>query len=168
MSKQHWYSSAVRDQWLEKIGNINNAKDGVKFLQDFRVEHLGPNRKSQNLKKEAGWIESRIEMRVAQLHAEATLNDQDLLTKTIDGRSAAEVCKEWIKRAEKINCAIEMGDLCTAFRRENKPPMMPINYLMPTERELVGKLLRLRAPTYLTMPLEELRTIRGATRISVQ
>lgn len=168
MSKQHWYSSAIRDQWQEKISNIKNLEEGVKMLRDFRVEHLGVRRKTHELKKEAGWIESRIEMRVAQLHAEATPNDQDLLTKTIDGRCAAEVCKEWLKRAEKIDCAIEMNVLCMDFRRENKPPMMPINYLMPTERDLVSKLLKLRAPTYLSMPLDELRKIRGATRISVQ
>jgi len=168
MSKQHWYNTVVRDQWLEKISNIKNVKVGVQMLKDFRAEHLSPQRKSLELKKEANWIESRMEMRVAQLHAEATLNDQDLLTKTIDGRCAAEVCKEWIERAEKINCAIEMGEFCTAFRRENKPPMMPINYLMPTERELVGKLLKLRAPTYMSTSIEQLRTIRGVTRISVQ
>jgi methane monooxygenase component A gamma chain len=158
----------VREQWQEKVNSIRNVKEGVQLLKEFRSEHLSPRRKTQELKKEAGWIESRIEMRVAQLHAEATPNDQDLLTKTIDGRCAAEVCKEWLKRAEKIDCAIEMNELCMAFRRENKPPMMPINYLMPTERDLVSKLLKLRAPTYLSMPLDELRTIRGATRISVQ
>lgn len=168
MSKQHWYSSSVRDQWTEKVSNIKNVKEGVKILQEFRAEHLSPCRKTYDLKKEASWIESRIEMRVAQLHAEETPNDQDLLTKTIDGRCAADVCKEWIKRAEDINCAIKMNELCMAFRRENKPPMMPINYLMPTERDLVTKLLKLRAPNYMSVPLDELRKMRGVTRISVQ
>lgn len=168
MSKQHWYSSPARDQWAEKVSNIKNVKEGAKLLQEFRAEHLGPNRKTYDLKKEAAWIESRIEMRVAQLHSEATPNDLDLLTKTIDGRCAADVCKEWIKRAEHINCAIEMNELCMAFRSKNKPPMMPINYLMPTERELVSKLLKLRAPTYMSMPMDELRKMRGVTSMSVQ
>lgn len=168
MSKQHWYNTPVRDEWLERVGNIKNVADGVKQLQAFRIGHLGPRRKSYDLKKEANWIESRIEMRVAQLHAESAISNEDLLTKTIDGRCAAEVCKEWLKRAEAINCPVEMNELCMDFRRECKPPMMPINYLMPTERDLVSKLLKLRAPTYLSMPLEELRAMRGVTVISVQ
>ncbi|MDD4868759.1 MAG: hypothetical protein PHQ28_17125 [Mycobacterium sp.] len=168
MSKQHWYHSPVRDEWLQKIEALRNVQEGVAMLEQFRKEHLGPDRPTYELKKESNWIESRIEMRVAQMHSEATISDDALLDMTIDGRDAAGVAKEWLKKAADIDCPIEMQRLCTAFRKACKPPMMSINHFAPVEKQLVSKLLKLRAPTFLTTPLDELRKVRGATEISVQ
>ncbi|QDF96987.1 hypothetical protein CJ010_10840 [Azoarcus sp. DD4] len=168
MSKQHWYHSPLRDEWLDKIAALRTVQQGVAMLQQFRKEHLGPDRATYALKKESNWIESRIEMRVAQLHSEATISDDALLDMTIDGRDAAEVAREWLRKAEDIDCPVEMQRLCTAFRKACKPPMMPINHFAPVEKQLVSKLLKLRAPTYLSTPLDELRKLRGVTEISVQ
>lgn len=165
---EHWYHTPVRDEWLEKIAALRTVQEGIAMLQQFRKEHTGPDRLTYELKKEANWIESRIEMRVAQLHSEATISNAALLDKTIDGRDPVEVTNEWLKKAEDIDCPIEMQRLCTAFRKAWKPPMMPINYFAPVEKKLVSKLLKLRAPNYLTAPIEELRKHRGATLISVQ
>ncbi|WP_068635400.1 hypothetical protein [Thauera butanivorans] len=168
MSKQVWYNTPVRDEWIEKITAIRTAREGTDMLARFRAEHTGPDRTTYDLKKEYNWIESRIEMRVSQLHAEATASDEDLLTKTIDGRCAKEVAAEWLKKAADIDCHYEMERLCVAFRKACKPPMMPINFFAPAEKELVAKLMKLRAPTYLTTSLDELREARGVTMISVQ
>lgn len=168
MSKQIWYSSPVRDEWLEKINAIKTVQEGAKMLSDFRANHTGPDRTTYDLKKEYNWIESRIEMRVAQLRAEATASDDDLLDKTLCGRSAKEVVAEWVKKVEDIDCHYEMEKLCVAFRKACKPPMVPVNYFAPAEKVLVSKLMKLRAPTYLTTSLEDLRKARGVTMIGVQ
>lgn len=168
MSTQHWYHTPVRDEWLEMIGLLRSAGEGVEMLRNFREQHLGPDRKTYALKKEANWIESRIEMRVSQLHAEETFSDDDLLDKTIDGRCAREVAESWLAKAQDIDSAIAMGNLCVAYRKACKPPMMPINYFAPVEKRLVSKLLKLRAENYLTTPIEDLRKGRGVSVISVQ
>lgn len=168
MSKQIWYSSPLRDEWSEKINALKTAAEGKKMLADFRATHTGPDRTTYDLKKEYNWIEARIEMRLTQLHAEETKSDSDLLDLTIDGRCAKEVAAEWAKKAEDIDCHYEMEKLCVAYRKACKPPMMPINFFAPVEKVLVSKLMKLRAPTYLTTPLEELRAARGVTMISVQ
>lgn len=168
MFKQHWYNTPLRDEWLEKIGSLKSAQEGVEMLRDFRDRHLGPDRKTYDLKKEANWIESRIEMRLSQLHAEETLSDDALLDKTIDGRCAREIAQSWLEKARTINSAVEMGDLCVAYRKNCKPPMMPINYFAPVEKQLVSKLLKLRAENYLTTPIEDLRRTRCVTPIAVQ
>ena len=168
MPKQNWYKSDLRDQWFDKISALKSLDEGIAALKAFRAEHLGPDRTTQELKTEANWIESRMEMRVAQLHSEQTKSDADLLEKTIDGRPAAAVCETYLARMAEIDCPVAMNELCIEFRKACKPPMMPINYFMPTERELVSKLLKLRAPTYLSTPSAELRKMRGVTTISVQ
>lgn len=168
MSKQHWYHTPTRDEWLERIGTLRTAREGIEMLRNFREQHLGPDRKSYDLKKEANWIESRIEMRVSQLHAEETLSDDDLLHKTIDGRCAREVANSWWEKAAQVDSAIELGQLCVAYRKACKPPMMPINYFAPVEKKLVSKLLKLRAENYLVTPIEELRKARNVTPIHVQ
>lgn len=168
MPKQNWYQSPLRDEWFDRISALTSVDEGVAALQAFRAENTGPDRTSYDLKTEANWIESRMEMRVAQLHSESAANDADLLDKTIDGRPAGEVAAEWLAKAEEFNDAHAMTELCVAFRKACKPPMMPINYFMPTERELVTKLLKLRAPTFLSTPIEELRARRGVTVISLQ
>ncbi|PKO83145.1 MAG: hypothetical protein CVU17_09965 [Betaproteobacteria bacterium HGW-Betaproteobacteria-11] len=168
MSKLTWYSSPVRDEWAEKINAIKTVSEGIAMLADFRKNHTGPDRTTYELKKEYNWIEARIEMRLNQLHAEATLSDDDLLNKTIDGRCAKEVAAEWMKKAEDIDCHYEMEKLCVAFRKACKPPMMSVNFLAPAERVLVAKLMKLRAAVFLTKSIDELRTARGVTMISVQ
>lgn len=168
MPKQNWYQSDLRDEWFDKISGIKTLAEGIAALQAFRAEHLGPDRKSYDLKKESNWIESRLEMRVAQLHSEQTQDDSALLDKTIDGRDAAAVGQDYLARMAGIDCPVRLNELCIEFRKACKPPMMPINYFMPVERELVSKLLKLRAPTYLSTPIEELRKMRGVTAISVQ
>jgi methane monooxygenase component A gamma chain len=168
MPKQNWYQSPLRDEWFDRISALATLGEGIAALQAFRAENTGPDRSSYDLKTESNWIESRMEMRVAQLHSEQTASDADLLEKTIDGRPAGEVAAEWLAKAEGVDDAFAMSALCVAFRKACKPPMMPINYFMPTERELVTKLLKLRAPSYLSTPIEELRARRGVTVLSLQ
>ncbi|MCI4684989.1 hypothetical protein K9U39_19565 [Rhodoblastus acidophilus] len=166
--KQHWYTSPVREEWAAKIASLGTVADALACLKAFKIQHLGPDRETYELKKEANWIESRIEMRLAQLHSEESISDDALLNKTIEGECAATVASRWLKKADGAHDPIAMQKICTAYRKACKPPMMPINYFAPVEKALVSKLLKLRAPTYLTIPLDELRQLRGVTEISVQ
>ncbi|MDD2877285.1 MAG: hypothetical protein PHT60_11640 [Acidiphilium sp.] len=164
----NWYNTETRDEWQDQINSLRSVSAGVECLQSFRADHTGPDRKTYDLKKEVTWIESRIEMRLGQLHSEELISDEDLLSKTIDGKCAKEVVGEWVKKAADIDCKIKMEGLCIAYRKACKPPMVPINYFAAGEKILISKLMRLRAIGALDQTVEELREMRGVTRLSVQ
>jgi methane monooxygenase component A gamma chain len=54
------------------------------------------------------------------------------------------------------------------FRIEFKPPVMPVNVFMDTDRILGTKLMELRNTDYYALPLEELRKKRGVRVIALQ
>lgn len=158
-----WYNTPTRDEWREKVDAITDLNEGIKLLLDFRKKYLGPYRETHELDQENNWIEARLEERVGVLKSEAFSDNQDLLHKTACGRSAAEVCKSFADRAKSLSGNKEMTALCEEYRRRCKPPLVPINYFMDTERELVTKLMKERAADFYVTPMDELRDLHGVT-----
>jgi methane monooxygenase component A gamma chain len=54
------------------------------------------------------------------------------------------------------------------FRLACKPPVMPVNVFLDTDRLLGTKLMELRNTDYYALPLEELRKVRGVRVVTLQ
>jgi len=167
MANYKVHDNPVRDEWLQKIGALKTLAAGAAFLSDFRKKYTTPLRESYSLELDWGWIECKIEEKVALLkHAE--LNDAQMLNNCVDGRNAQQVADGVVAAMTACNCKYEAEKIHINFRAAYKPPMMPVNVFMDTDRILGTKLMELRNIDYYAMPLEQLRKERGVRVISLQ
>ena len=155
------HDNADRDEWLERIGELNSLDKGVRLLLEFRRQHTTPLRESYDLQLDCNWIERKLEEKVALLREQTFKNDQDLLHKCATGSNAADLAKAWVAKMAACNDKWEAEKIHIGFRIECKPPIMPTNYFMDTDRILGSKLMELRNLNYYDMPLTELRKKRG-------
>lgn len=155
------HDNATRDEWAEKIGQLNSLDRAVKFLLDFRRKYTTSLRESYELELDHLWIEAKIEEKVALLKEHTFKNDQDLLHKCANGSRAEQVANEWKAKLAAVQDKWEAEKLHINFRIEFKPPLMPTNYFMDVDRILGSRLMELRNVNYYEMPLAELRKKRG-------
>ena len=162
------HDNATRDEWVTKIGALNSVDKAAKFLIDFRKQYTTPLRQSYALELDHLWIESKIEEKVAVLKEQSFKNDQDLMHKCATGEDAAVAAEA--ARAKMAACGDkwEAEKIHINFRINYKPPIMPTNYFMDTDRVLGSKLMELRNLNYYEMPLEELRKKRGVKVLVAQ
>ena len=124
-------------------------------------------RENYSLELDWGWIECKIEEKVALLkHAE--LNDQQFLNNCTCGTNAQDVADAVVAKMDACTDKYEAENLHINFRTDYKPPIMPTNVFMDTDRLLGTKLMELRNVNYYDMPLEELRKERGVKVITIQ
>ncbi|CAL1239006.1 aromatic/alkene monooxygenase hydroxylase subunit gamma [Candidatus Methylocalor cossyra] len=154
------HENPVRDQWADKIGALKDLNKAVAMLKQFRVDHILPSRKSNELWLDYLWIENKLEEKVAVLKLN-TFSDQDFLTKTADGQDAKTVAEGWIAKMHGAKDKWEAERIHWQFRQECKPPLMPVNVWMDTDRQLGTRLMELRNLNYYDTPLDELRKQRG-------
>lgn len=167
MANYKIHDNPVRDEWMAKIGQLKTLKKGAAFLKDFRTKHTTPLRENFDLELDWGWIECKIEEKVALLkHAE--LNDDQFLNNCIGGANAQEVADVAIAKMNACTDKYAAENLHINFRRDNKPPIMPTNVFMDADRILGTKLMELRNIGYYDLPLEELRKERGVKIITIQ
>ncbi len=167
MANYKIHDNPVRDEWTAKIDGLKTLAQGSAFLVDFRKKHTTPFRQDYSLELDWGWIECKIEEKVAMLkHAE--LNDQQFLNNNVCGANAQAVADAVVAKMAACTDKYEAEKLHINFRIENKPPIMPVNVFMDTDRILGTKLMELRNTDYYALPLAELRKARGVTVITLQ
>ncbi|MBE0471344.1 MAG: methane monooxygenase [Methyloprofundus sp.] len=167
MANYKVHDNPVRDAWMAKISQLKTLKEGAAFLTDFRKKHTTPFRADYSLELDWGWIECKIEEKVAMLkHAE--LSDAQFLNNCVGGANAQDIADAVVARMDDCTSKYEAEKIHINFRTDYKPPIMPTNVFMDTDRLLGTKLMELRNVDYYAMPLEELRKERGVKIITIQ
>ena len=165
MAKIH--DNPNRDEWIKKIAGLNTLAAGVTLLTDFRVKHVSPFKTDFSLELDGQWIECKIEEKVALLkHAE--FNDTQFLNSTASGADAQRIADEIVAKMGACTDMYEAERIHINFRLANKPPIMPVNVFLDTDRLLGTKLMELRNTDYYALPLEELRKARGVRVVTLQ
>ncbi|MFI3199567.1 MAG: methane monooxygenase [Methylococcaceae bacterium] len=156
-----------RDTWVKKIAGLSTLAKGHEFLNDFRVKHMSPFKTDFSLELDGQWIECKIEEKVALLkHKE--FNDTQFLNNCTCGSNAQQVANEVVAKMDACNDMYEAERIHVNFRLAFKPPVMPVNVFLDTDRLLGTKLMELRNTDYYALPLEELRKVRGVRVVTLQ
>ena len=79
---------------------------------------------------------------------------------------AAKVAAEAVAAMDACNDMYEAEKIHINFRLACKPPVMPVNFFLDTDRLLGTKLMELRNTDYYALSLEELRKVRGVKVIA--
>ena len=159
------HDNSIRDEWTQKIGALNTLAKGVQALDECRHQYTTPFRKSYDLELDWGWIELKLEEKVALLkHKE--FNDQQFLNLTAYGDDAQTEADAVVAKMEAATDKYEAEKIHIGFRLKFKPPIMPVNVFQDTDRVLGTKLMELRNIGYYDLPLEELRKQRGVRVIT--
>ncbi len=167
MANYKVHDNPVRDEWINKIGTLNTLAKGVETLDAFRLQHTTPLRESYDLELDWGWIECKLEEKVALLkHKE--FNDAQMLANCAGGTNAQQEADAVIAKMEACTDKYQAETIHIGFRQKFKPPMMPVNVFMDTDRILGTKLMELRNIGYYDLPLEELRKVRGVKTVTLQ
>ncbi len=160
MAKNNVHDNAIRDEWTQKIGALNTLAKGVEALEDFRKKHTTPLRENYDLELDWGWIELKLEEKVALLKSK-DFNDLQFLHHTAFGTDAQKEADAVIAKIEAATDKYAAEKIHIGFRLKFKPPIMPVNVFMDTDRILGNKLMELRNTDYYALSLEELRKERG-------
>ncbi|QPK62308.1 methane monooxygenase [Methylomonas sp. LL1] len=167
MANYKIHDNPVRDEWIKKIGALNTLAKGVEMLGDFRRKYTTPLRDSYDLELDWGWIECKLEEKVALLkHHE--FNDAQILNQCASGGDAQKQADEVLKKMAACTDKYEAERIHIGFRQAFKPPIMPVNVFMDTDRILGTKLMELRNIGYYDLPLTELRKVRGVKVLTLQ
>ena len=167
MANYKVHDNPVRDEWTAKIGQIHTLAKGHVFLKEFREKYTTPLRENFDLELDWGWVECKIEEKVALLkHAE--FNDDQFTNNCTCGANAQEVADAAVAKMDACTDKYEAEKLHINFRRDCKPPIMPTNVFMDADRLLGTKLMELRCTNYYALSLEELRIERGVKVITIQ
>ena len=140
---------------------------GHALLKDFRVKHLNPFKTDWSLELDGQWIECKIEEKVALLKR-AEFNDAKFMNNCTCGANAQEVADKVVAEMDVCTDMYKAERIHIDFRLACKPPVMPVNVFLDTDRLLGTKLMELRNTDYYALPLEELRKKRGVTVITLQ
>ena len=156
-----------RDAWVKKIAGLNTLAQGHAFLTDFRANHMSVFKTDFSLELDGQWIECKIEEKVALLkHKE--FNDTQFLNNCTCGTNAQQVANQALAKMDACTDMYEAERIHINFRLACKPPIMPVNVFMDTDRLLGTKLMELRNTDYYALPLEELRKMRGVRVVTLQ
>ncbi len=161
------HDNPTRNAWMAKIATLDSVAKGHAFLTDFRAKHMSPFKTDWTLELDGLWIELKIEEKLALLkHKE--FNDNQLLNNCTCGANAQQVANEVIAKMDACNDMYEAERIHINFRLACKPPVMPVNVFLDTDRQLGTKLMELRNTDYYALPLEELRKRRGVKVVTLQ
>ncbi|MDD5113821.1 MAG: methane monooxygenase [Methylobacter sp.] len=161
------HDNPKRDEWVKKIAGLTTLAAGQSLLKDFRTKHLNPFKTDWSLELDGQWIECKIEEKVALLKR-AEFNDAQFMNNCTCGTNAQEVANKAVAEMDACTDMYKAERIHIDFRLANKPPVMPVNVFMDTDRLLGTKLMELRNTDYYALPLEELRKVRGVKVITLQ
>jgi len=159
--------NATRTEWESKIAKLTTVEAATKFIQDFRLNHSTPFRKSYDLNVDYQYIERRIEEKLSLLKTEK-LSAADLITKATTGEDAAGVEAVWVAKIKAAKTKYEAERVHVEFRQLYKPPVLPVNVFLRTDAALGTVLMELRNTDYYATPLEGLRKERGVKVLHLQ
>lgn len=161
------HDNPTRNAWMAKIATLDTLAKAHAFITDFRAKHMSPFKTDWSLELDGLWIELKIEEKLALLkHKE--FNDTQLLNNCTCGANAQQVANEVIGKMEACEDMYEAERIHINFRLACKPPVMPVNVFLDTDRQLGTKLMELRNTDYYALPLEELRKKRGVKVVTLQ
>jgi len=163
MAKIH--DNPTRDVWVKKIDALKTLAEGHALLKDFRLKHINPFKTDWLVELDGQWIECAIENKVSLLR-NAEFNDKQLLNNCTCGADAAKVAAEAVAAMNACNDMYAAEKIHVNFRLACKPPVMPVNFFLDTDRQLGTKLMELRNTDYYKLSLEELRKVRGVNVIA--
>ncbi|NOT84125.1 MAG: methane monooxygenase [Methylococcaceae bacterium] len=165
MAKIH--DNPTRTEWVKQIAGLTTVAKAHAFLTEFRAKHMSPFKTDWSLELDGLWIECKIEEQLALLkHKE--FNDTQFLNNCTCGQNAQKVADETVAKMAACKDMYEAERIHINFRLACKPPVMPVNVFMDTDRLLGTKLMELRNTDYYALPLEELRKVRGVKVITLQ
>lgn len=167
MSNNKIHDNAIRDEWTKKIGALNTLSKGAELLTQFRLIYTTPLRESYDLELDWGWIEIKLEEKVALLKLKE-FTDAQFLNNTAFGTDSQKEADIVLAKMEDCNDKYEAEKIHIGFRQKFKPPIMTVNVFMDTDRILGTKLMELRNTDYYALPLEELRKARGVKVLHLQ
>lgn len=148
-------NSALRSEGAARADALPTLDEAVAALMKWRSDYWG--REDQD----SLWIEARLEERVAVLRLQS-MSDHEFRTQTLTGEDARQVCASVAERAAAAGTDYkELERINDEFRSKYKPPIMPTNLFLPTERDLSEKLMTSRTTDWYGKSLEELRADRG-------
>ncbi len=165
MAKIH--DNPNRTEWVKKIAGLTTLSAGHALLKDFRVKHMSPFKIDFTLELDGQWIECKIEEKVALLKR-AEFDDDKFMNNCTCGANAQQVGDAAIAKMNACTDMYEAERIHIDFRLACKPPVMPVNVFLDTDRQLGTKLMELRNTDYYALPLEELRKVRGVKVITLQ
>jgi len=155
------YTSPEKVAWDEEVGKLNDLDEAVAKLIDFRIKNIGPARESYELDLDCCRREAKLEERVAELKSAKFLG-KSLLDSCACGASADTVLSKWLEKNEAAKDDLSaLEAIMIQYRREFKPPLMPVNHWLKGDTDLSSKLLKRRANFTAKMSLDELREMRG-------
>lgn len=165
MAKIH--DNPNRDAWVKKIAGLKTLAEGHALLKEFRVKHLSPFKTDFSLELDGQWIECKLEEKVALLK-NAAFTDAQFINNCTCGANAQQVADKAVAEMDACTDMYKAERIHVDFRLACKPPVMPVNVFMDTDRLLGTKLMELRNTDYYALPLEELRKVRGVKVIALQ
>lgn len=161
------HENPIRTEWINKIAGLKSLAEGHAFLKEFRAKHVSVFKTDFSLELDWLWIELKIEEKVAVLK-QAEFNDTQLLNACTCGSDAQKVADEALAAMAACEDMYEAERIHINFRLACKPPVMPVNVFLDTDRQLGTKLMELRNTDYYALPLEELRKVRGVRVVTLQ
>jgi len=161
------HDNPIRSEWVNKISGLKSLAEGHAFLKNFRTKHVSVFKTDFSLELDWLWIELKIEEKVAVLK-QAEFNDNQLLNHCTCGADAQTVADQALAAMAACEDKYEAERIHINFRLACKPPVMPVNFFLDTDRQLGTKLMELRNTDYYALPLEELRKMRGVRVVTLQ
>jgi methane monooxygenase component A gamma chain len=161
------HDNATRTEWLSKIAKLSSVAEATKFIQDFRIQHTSPFRKSYGLDVDYLFIERKAEEKLSLLKIEQ-LKPSEFVAKATTGEDAASVEATWVNKMKAAKNKYEAERIHVEFRQLYKPPVLPVNVFLRTDAALGTILMELRNTEYYTTPLEGLRKERGVRVLYLQ
>lgn len=148
-------NTALRSDWAARAESLSDLDDAAAALMNYRWDLWG----SED--QDSLWIEARLEERVAVLRLQS-MTDEEFRTRTLTGEDARQVCADVARRVAAAGDDYgEIERINDEFRSKYKPPVMPTNLFLPTERDLSEKLMKTRTVDWYGKSLGELREERG-------
>jgi len=155
------YTSPEKEAWSKEVSELNDLDEAVAKLIDFRTKNIGIARETYELDFDCIWREAKLEERVAELKS-AKFSGKSLLDTCTCGTLADTVLKEWLGKNEAAKDDLSaLEGIMIQYRREFKPPIMPVNHWLKGDTDLSSRLLKRRANYTASMSVAELREMRG-------
>jgi len=167
MAKLGIHDNDTRDQWINRIAQLNSLDKAAEMLRQFRMDHTTPLRNTYELDNDYLWIEAKLEEKVAVLKARA-FSEADFRNKTAFGEDAKAILDATVAKMNAAKDKWEAEKIHIGFRQAYKPPIMPVNFFLDGERLLGTKLMELRNLNYYDTSLAELRRQRGVKVLHLQ
>lgn len=146
-------NKALRAEWQARLAERTTLAEALALLVAYRADQAAVSVNDQD----ALWIEARMEEKVAVLRFDS-MTTEEVRTRTLTGEVIADVCADFIGRAEAAaDDAGQLEALNREFRGRYRPPIMLSSPFLRTETVLAEHLMKERSLDWYGRSIEELR-----------